>query len=183
MALPAIGISKAIKRRLREAHQQEVVFWKAVVLAATKVVRQTRLDYQKATRREAGKRRRTRSETRSESRDRKERTPSPKRQRDLKEDCRRRRGELVEESPPRREDKKSEQEAEATPTKEWATGSGRGKVTIEALRRHEDKIVPVILSGIEGIDPMDLFRSVGTMLGKLSLDYEIFKEMKLQHKK
>ena len=141
------------------------------------------MDYHKATRKEAEKRRRQRSETRSASRDRKERTPSPKRQRDLKEDCRRRRGELVEESPPRREDKKSEQEAEATPTKEWATGSGRGKVTIEALRRHEDKIVPVILSGIEGIDPMDLFRSVGTMLGKLSLDYEIFKEMKLQHKK
>ena len=32
MALPAIGITKAIKRHLREAHQQEVVFWKAVVL-------------------------------------------------------------------------------------------------------------------------------------------------------
>ena len=38
MPLPAVGIPKAIKRRRREAHQQEVGFWTVVLLAATKEV-------------------------------------------------------------------------------------------------------------------------------------------------
>ena len=59
MALPSVGIHKSIRRRLKEAHKQEIGFWTAVLLAATKEVRQTRLAYHKATRREAEKRRKT----------------------------------------------------------------------------------------------------------------------------
>ena len=168
MALPAVGIPKAIKRRLREAHHQEVGFATAVILAATKEVRQTRLAYHKTTRKEAERKRRGRSATRSPPphrsppRNRKERSPSPKTPRGERDRNKRPRDEIALDSPDR-SPKKPRKDTEVTPRKEWATGSGRGRVTIETLRRQEERIVPAVLTGIEGADPMDLFRSVSNM--------------------
>ena len=128
------------------------------------------------------RKRRDRSASRSPARNRKERSPSPRTPRGEKDQSKRPREEIALDSPPR-SDQKPKKDTEATPLKEWAIGAGRGKVTIEALRRQEEKIVPVILTGIEGAHPMALFRSVSNMLGKLSLDYEVFKDMKIQHER
>ena len=63
----------------------------------------------------------------------------------------------------------------------WNVGTGRGRVRVEQVKKTDDAIRPKVLEGVQTIDPMDLFRSVGSMVGRVSLEFGVFKRMQQQY--
>ena len=84
-------------------------------------------------------------------------------------------------------EKKKEGKDENKPNNEdeegitWSAGTGRGRVRVEQVKKTDDAIRPIVLEGVEAIDRMDLFRSVGSMVGRISLEFDVFKQMQVQY--
>ena len=82
---------------------------------------------------------------------------------------------------PKRENEDKKRKHEDVDGITWNVGTGRGRVRVEQVKKTDDAIRPIVLEGVETIDRSDLFTSVGSIVGRVSLEFDVFKRMQQQY--
>ena len=77
--------------------------------------------------------------------------------------------------------RQEDQSGQRQPQLKWTGGAGRGAVTIEKYAKSTDRLKPILLQGLEGVDALDAFAAVVKVFGMLSLDYRTFRDMLNQY--
>ena len=76
--------------------------------------------------------------------------------------------------PTKHEEKQPEEEQEAVQILS-VSGTGKKAVTIKYMNKTDHLLVPILITGIEKIDPGNAYRSVVTLLTRISIDFGEFK--------